>query len=185
MELLQNLVETLVEGYRALIDLLSPLIASLAGVFGISLSPEQSQIATTLLLTLVGAWIVGRAVTRLSVRSKSKPAAFAQRTNALVQSLARTSVEADTLLKEMTSVITARDAAVEQLEHQLTELAAREEDLKTRIETLSTVPIPAVQHFISLQERAERRSAFRDWIIFALGAVISTILTIATLSFSH
>jgi hypothetical protein len=179
MELLQNLLETLVEGYRAIIDLLSPLIASLAGVLGIFLSPEQSRILTTLLVILFGAWAVGKAASRLW--SKPKPAVLAQRTNDIAESLARISVEADTLLEEMALVIRDKDIAIKQREHELAELEVREEELKTRIETLNKVSIPAAQHFISLLEKGERRSARRDYILFALGAIIGTIPSLLAL----
>jgi hypothetical protein len=75
-----------------------------------------------------------------------------------------------------------REAAVSQLERKVVELEEREQALQSRVEALSVVRPRAVQEFVGLleeqQEKGERRSARRDYILFALGVVVTIALTI-------
>jgi hypothetical protein len=176
MELLRNLFETLVSCFQALTDLLSPLIGALAQSLGTSLSPDQSRAITTVLLIFCGSWLAGRSVAEL-LWFRPKPATFAQRTNDLAENLARISHEADALLEEMRSVIKAGDATVKQQESRLAEMAAREQELRIRIETLNKVSIPAVQYFIGFLEKGERRSVWRDIIILIISALLTIVLS--------
>lgn len=74
MELLQQILEGMVAGFRTMVDILSPLIASLvSAVFDVEVSAEAAQGFTTVLLILFGAWAVGKAFNGVTKSPASQP----------------------------------------------------------------------------------------------------------------
>lgn len=106
---------------------------------------------------------------------------FSERIQRLTASLTEASTDFEGLLHEMEEVATRREAAVSELEAKLTELSRREEELQTRINTLSQTHPRAAQEFIALlekeQAKGEKRSARRDYALFAAGVVVTILLT--------
>jgi len=183
MELLRYLLDGIAKLWTTAIAWLSPPIQRLAGLLGMSLSAQQSQLIAALAVAMLIAWLVAKVFVG-SVWRKPRPKAFAARANDIARNLVQISAEADALLEEMGSVINTSDAAVKQYERQLAELAAREEEISSRIDALNRVSIPAAQHFAHLYEKAERRSAWRDYalnglqillalVLFAIGLILS------------
>lgn len=78
----------------------------------------------------------------------------------------------------MAHVAQERQSTVLALEQELSEISKREKELQERIENLEKVPIPAVQYFAELVEKGERRSAWRDYMLFGLGVLVSTVISI-------
>lgn len=78
----------------------------------------------------------------------------------------------------MTEVSRQREAAIAELEQQLEALAEREKHLQQRTETLKKVPLPAVEYFASIVGRGEKRRAWRDYALFDLGVIVSTVVAI-------
>jgi len=71
-----------------------------------------------------------------------------------------------------------REKSLSELESKLQDLSGREQELQKRVETLKQVPVPAVQYLLEATGQAERRSATRDYVLFGLGVVVSTLVTI-------
>ena len=92
--------------------------------------------------------------------------------------LARSSEEVDKTLEEMEMVSRVREEALKSLEAKLSELAEREKDMQTRIDSLKSVPLPAAEYFLEMTEKSEKRSAARDYILFGAGVVVSTVIAI-------
>lgn len=65
------------------------------------------------------------------------------------------------------------------LEANLITLEGREKHLQQRIETLQCVPLPAAEHFAKLLESGEKKSAWRDYMLFGAGVLASTAIAIA------
>jgi prefoldin subunit 5 len=136
------------------------------------------------LLSLVGAGILAvdsvrkfiRYILRLPAEKKAEP--FREKLDRLSNSLADASHEVDTVLSELASVAKAREEAVSRLEAELKTLEQREQSLQKSIKDLEAVPLPVVERFAELTAPGERRSARRDYILFALGVVVSTIIAV-------
>ena len=96
----------------------------------------------------------------------------------LVENLNNSSKEVDKLLQEFTTIATDRSEAISKLEQEITAMEERETQLKIRLEALEQVSPEAVEHFAALIEGGEKRSAFRDYALFFLGVVVSTIIAI-------
>lgn len=103
---------------------------------------------------------------------------YEERMAKLTDSLIEASVEVDHILEEMMEVGHQRKAAITRLEQQLETLSKREKDIQQRVETLEKVPLPAVEYFAGMVERSEKRSAWRDYALFGLGVLVSTVITI-------
>jgi septal ring factor EnvC (AmiA/AmiB activator) len=109
---------------------------------------------------------------------REKEESYSDKLNRLTGSLQKASGEVDTLLKELASVAKTRATAVADLETQLRQLSDREQELKKRVEDLQATPIPVAEHFAALISKGERRSALRDYVLFGMGVVVSTVIAI-------
>ncbi|MCA1790060.1 MAG: hypothetical protein LC667_09450 [Thioalkalivibrio sp.] len=103
---------------------------------------------------------------------------YAEKIARLTNSLQKASKDVDGVLRELASVAATRASAVSDLESQLRQMTAREQELKKRVEDLQATPIPVAEHFAELIAKGERRSAFRDYALFGLGVVVSTVIAI-------
>jgi hypothetical protein len=81
-------------------------------------------------------------------------------------------------LEKIASVSKERVDTVSRLERQLEELSIREKQTKERIDALQKVPLEAIQHLEKVLEKGDRRSAWRDYMLFGLGVVVSTLIAI-------
>ncbi len=57
-------------------------------------------------------------------------------------------------------------------------MTEEENTLKNKIQTLEKVPIEAIQYFEDALKRGDKRSAYRDYILFGLGVLVSVTITI-------
>jgi len=97
---------------------------------------------------------------------------------ALNRSLVDGSREVDRVLKEMAEVAHKREIAISELEQELKALSEREKHLQEKVTNLEKVPLPTMQYFVSEMERGEKRSTWRDYILFGAGAIVSTVIAI-------
>ena len=67
---------------------------------------------------------------------------------------------------------------MEKVEAELSALQERHTELQTRIDQLKDVPIPVAEEFAKLTQSGESRSARRDYVLFGLGVVVSTVIAI-------
>jgi len=131
------------------------------------------------LLGTLTAYLISREAYKARKRELAKQGInFRERMEKLTNSLAQASSEVDKILEEMTMVSRVREETLKNLESRLDELSEHEEELQTRIESLQSVSIPAVEHFIEAVEKGEKRSASRDYILFGAGVIVSTVITI-------
>jgi hypothetical protein len=100
------------------------------------------------------------------------------RMDSLLKSLQSASAEVDSILQEITEVSQAREQRLRTLESKLEELSKHEKELQSRIDSLKTVTLPVVEYFLQSTEKAEKRSAFRDYLLFILGIIVSTVVTV-------
>ena len=99
---------------------------------------------------------------------------YSDKITKLTENLNKSSREIDKVLKEIEIVALDHSKSVESLERQLSDLSQREKQVKDRIELLEKVPIEVVQQFESILQKGEKRSAWRDYVLFGLGVLVST-----------
>jgi len=87
--------------------------------------------------------------------------------------LSSASEKMDSIVRQVQEYTKGREQAVSKLESELGLLSQQEEELKQRIEGLRNVPLPAAEYFAQLVRKGERRSAFRDYILFLLGVIVT------------
>jgi hypothetical protein len=109
---------------------------------------------------------------------REREESYTEKLTRLTNSLQKSSQDVDNLLKELASVAQARSTAVANLESEMHRLTAHEQELKKRVEDLQAVPIPVADHFAALVSKGERRSAIRDYLLFGLGVVVSTVIAV-------
>jgi hypothetical protein len=145
--------------------------------------PELATLLTAAVATLSLGILFG-VIDRIQRSVKSTRVArrtrggYADRLAALTERLRSTSNDVDAILAEMSAVATERAAAVTKLESDLSELVLQEQRLQHRVAALGTVSIPAAEHFATLAGESERRSARRDYLLFVLGVLLSTLVSI-------
>ena len=122
--------------------------------------------------------LVRKFVLRYILKKKDEEETHSQKLSRLRASLTEASKEVDNVLGELAQVTRDREKAVQQLETELTNLESREKQLKQTIQDLEKVPIPVAEHFAKLIGKGERRSAWRDYILFGAGVIVSTIIAI-------
>jgi hypothetical protein len=107
---------------------------------------------------------------------------YQERMTRLTNALRQSSSDFDVLLLDMQEVARSREAAVSVLEAKLSELSDREESMRQRIAQLDAVQPEAAREFVRLmdqeQAKGERRSAKRDYILFATGVIVTVVLTL-------
>jgi hypothetical protein len=96
----------------------------------------------------------------------------------LFAELTKTSAAMDRIIADIGNFTREREAAVTRLEGDLETLSRRELELKQRIEGLEKVPLPAAEYFAKLVEKTERKSAFRDYMLFLFGVIVSAIVAV-------
>jgi septal ring factor EnvC (AmiA/AmiB activator) len=112
------------------------------------------------------------------VEKPPEPESYSQRLAKLTQELTQASSEVDSLLAELAQVARDRENTVQELGNHLAELEQKEAQLQKRIEELQGIPIPAADHFARLVQSGEKRSAWRDYILFGAGVVVSIIVSL-------
>jgi|SRR6185369_7220927 len=96
----------------------------------------------------------------------------------LTNNMLKASQEMDELLAEFAQTTIKRKETMEKVGAELFALQQRQTELEERIAQLKDVPIPVAQEFAKLTQYGESRSARRDYLLFGLGVVVSTIIAI-------
>jgi hypothetical protein len=112
------------------------------------------------------------------LRKRPTPESPAQRLQRLSEKLSTTSLEFDVQLRELEKFASARQQAVEALEATMKDQTAREQQLRDNIKMLENVPLPVAKYFSELASSGEKKSARRDYLLFAAGVVVSTAIAI-------
>ena len=114
----------------------------------------------------------------LGLKVREAPKSYKEQMSNLTQSLVQASADVDRILQEINDVSQERETAVVGLEKKLDTLVEREKHLQERIKTLENIPIQAADYFASIVEKGEKRSAWRDYTLFGLGVLVSTVIAI-------
>jgi DNA repair ATPase RecN len=117
-------------------------------------------------------------VLRKLLRKSKSTQTYSEQLAALTHNLTQSTQQVDLILSELAQVAKEREANIQALEVNLSNLEGREKHLQQRIEELQKVPLPAVEHFAKLLEPGERKSAWRDYMLFGAGVLLSTAIAI-------
>jgi len=118
-------------------------------------------------------------VNRIQSQIKEKPIiTYRERLNNTLEALKKNSLEMEKATEEINSIMKEKLTTIDKLEDKLVELSGKETELTSKIEQLQNTPVEVLNHFEKMLEKANKRSAYRDYILFCLGAVISAIVTI-------
>ena len=141
---------------------------------------RHSDLIGLVIALLGGLFMLYVDILRIRFRQREQPnvESYGQRLASLTESLSRSSSEVDSILKELGKVASEREKAVRELETQLSTLEANEKQIQKRIEELQQVPVPVAEHFAALIAQGEKRSAWRDYILFGSGVIVSTIIAV-------
>lgn len=131
------------------------------------------------LVSIFAGGVAGSVLEALRKRSKRNQlplASYSDKMTSLTKSLISAAAEVDRVLNEMSDVSRQKETSIADLETRLVELAKREKLQQENIQALKGVPLPAAQYFARVLQRGERRSAWRDYILFGAGVVVSTVI---------
>jgi chromosome segregation ATPase len=127
--------------------------------------------------------LLEKALPRLFKRPPSDLESPATKLKRLSETMVATSQEFDVQLRELEELAKARHGAVQALEETMKSLTTREQQLQERIKQLENVPIPVAEYFAQLASGGERKSARRDYFLFAAGVVVSVAVAIGLHAF--
>jgi hypothetical protein len=85
----------------------------------------------------------------------------------------------DAIVARIQGQTRGREMAVTKLESQLGLHTKQKDELRTRLEGLKQVPLPAAGYSATLVSKGERSSALRDYGLFTAGVVVSAVIAIA------
>lgn len=120
----------------------------------------------------------GRALLRFLYKKPRVASPHSARLVSLTVELQRVSREMDAALLQLEPVIRDRRETVSRLESELLELKTREDDLKVSIEHLENVPLAAAEYFKDFLDSVQSRNRKRDYLLFGLGVVASTVIAV-------
>jgi len=96
----------------------------------------------------------------------------------LLDNLKKSSIELDKSFEEISLLSKEKKENLDLLENNLNQLTIKENELKSKIETLEKVPVEAIKHFEEVLNKGDKRSTFRDYFLFLLGVIVSIITSI-------
>ena len=123
--------------------------------------------------------LIQKFIRRIFNLPEKKEIPYALRLSELTKKLEEASSEVDDVLQEIASVADNRQKTVEILERDLSQLEAKEVQLKEKITALENTPVEAAKHFAALVSEGEKRGAKRDYMLFGAGVLVSTLAAIA------
>lgn len=121
----------------------------------------------------------------LSIESDDQVPNYRERISRTLEALKKASNEMETATAEFNSIMREKQATIDELESKLSDLSAKESELSSKIETLQKVPIEALTHFEKILYKGDKRSAYRDYILFGAGVIMSLIVTIILRKFGY
>ena len=123
-------------------------------------------------------------INKILKKENKNKISYSEKLANLTENLVKASKEVDSVLSELSKVAQDREKSVLQLEIELSKMEKKEKELKEQIEQLQKTPLPVAEHFAKLIASGEKRSAKRDYLLFAAGVLVTTIITIIIQVFS-
>ncbi len=142
---------------------------------------KSSEAATLIIAVFVGILtliIEYYVIIPLKDKKSGKSESYGKKLKRLVEDLLETSKEVDSILGEIAQTTREREATATNLESEIKKLEISEKEYKERIDTLKTIPIPAIDHLLKQMEPNEKRNARRDYLLFLAGVIASTIISV-------
>jgi hypothetical protein len=115
---------------------------------------------------------------RRSLPAQRLQTEYRHRMQGLVEELARASSEVDDMLKEISEATADRQTLLCTLETRVKELSQREREQIERVQALENVAFPAVDYFLQVTSKGEKRSAIRDYVLFIASIVLGVVVTV-------
>lgn len=103
---------------------------------------------------------------------------YKQRFSETILTLDKAFSEVEKATNEFNQLMKEKERGIDFLEKRLEILSGEEQQLKEKVETLQRVPIEAIPYFEEMMSRGEKRSAYRDYILFVSGIAVSIIITL-------
>lgn len=164
-------------GIEVLITILAGIISLVAGAF----LPLMAKILKPVLQKEKkinpNSKLVERIAQIFSIKL-GEPISYLERTTKTLDSLKKASEEMEIATFEFNSIMKEKQATVDFLEGKLSVLSLKETELRDKINTLQNVPIEAMKHFEEMLNKGNKRSAYRDYLLFGAGVVVSVIVGI-------
>ena len=135
------------------------------------------QLLITILIGLVLFIVENRVISRRS-RERGLKATSTGDLTRLVQGLNKSSLELDKILEQIVEVAHHRAEAATNLQAEMKRLEQAEEEYLIRIETLKNEPLRVINDLLNELEPNRIRTPRRDFMLFAAGVVVSTIVSI-------
>jgi hypothetical protein len=101
---------------------------------------------------------------------------YSDKLQLLLQRLKNTSDDVDEIIAEYAQICHAQVLTVERLNENIEKLKITEKEYTEKIEDLKNLPLPVIDHLLKQLEPSERRSMWRDIMLFILGLIISPII---------
>jgi uncharacterized coiled-coil protein SlyX len=108
----------------------------------------------------------------------NKNKSFKERLSESLDTLKNATGEIDNVIEEISKISAEKHQTIEKLELQLGELETKETELRDKITTMEQVPVESIKHFEEILNKGNKRSAKRDYVIFTLGVILTTIIAI-------
>ena len=105
---------------------------------------------------------------------------FSRRLGNLTNDLKNASSEIDKILIELSQVANNKQDTINKLESDLSLLEYRENELKKNIHSFMHSPLQTKEHFKMIFRSFEKRSTIRDYVLFTVGVILTTLISIIT-----
>ncbi|NHM04319.1 hypothetical protein [Flavobacterium celericrescens] len=159
------------------IEIIATLISALLG----GLLPLTKTIAKKFITNSVKAGKVGKTeefIAKVFDLEINETKTYKQRLEDTLTILKSAFAEVDKATIEFTDLMKEKEKNIDELEQRLSKLSTEESSLKNKVETLQKVPLEALDHFETILNKGDKRSALRDYLLFISGIIASVIVTL-------
>jgi methyl-accepting chemotaxis protein len=166
---------------KVLVTLLTILftIASIVWLFNSDIRNKELFIGLIGLFVSVIAYLISSISTSFVLKqSVTDKVSYTKKIQSLLKILKSSSEEIDKTFEEISFLSQEKEKKIEEIEKKLNQLVDKEKELTSKIQTLEKVPLEAINHFEASLEKKNRRSAYRDYILFFLGILFSIIISV-------
>ena len=109
---------------------------------------------------------------------KDNKQSYKEKISSSLETLNKATGDIDKVINEISEISEEKQITIQKLEKELEDLSLRETELKEKIETLENVPVESIKHFEEILNKGDKRGARRDYILFASGVILSSLVSI-------
>lgn len=122
----------------------------------------------------------------LEIQKSKPPVTYGEKMRELTSRLVEASQAVDEVLTEMADAHRKQEEILKQQSKRVETLSAAEKELKQRVDSLKTLPLPVAEYFVELtrraQEKQEKQRSWRDYRLIFISAALSAGLTIGIMA---